>query len=526
MLFNSYEFIFAFLPLSVLGFFLLERMGRRREAIAWLVVASLFFYGWWNPPYLALLVASIVFNFLVGSRLARRSVAPRRVDKALLLFGVAVNLAAIGYFKYANFFVGNVNALAGTDYNLGTIVLPLAISFFTFQQITFLVDSYRGETTEFSFLHYCLFVSFFPQLIAGPIVHHSEMLPQFRHHDAGRFSHTNLAVGLTIFAMGLFKKAVLADGVAVYATPVFNAAEAGQTLDFFTAWAAALAYTIQLYFDFSGYSDMAIGAARIFGITLPLNFNSPYKATSIIDFWRRWHMTLSRFLRDYVYISLGGNRHGPTRRHVNLMGTMLLGGLWHGAGWTFVVWGGLHGAYLVINHVWTRFRALRHGGVAPEHGPLGQALAWALTFVAVVVGLVFFRALTFDGALTILTGMTGLNGIELPAAIGLRLGGLGDLLTGLGIQFTPGGGARFVAAWSWIIALMAIVLMLPNTQQVMALYAPALDFHVGRSDTGHGPVMRRLRWHPTQVWSLLAAVILCTGLLALPEVTEFLYFQF
>ncbi len=313
MLFNSYEFIFLFLPITLLGFHLIGKHEHYRIAIAWLVGASLFFYGWWNPAYLGLILFSILFNYSIGVLLGN-SPGNKLSKKTILTIGVSINLLVLGYYKYANFFVDTLNALNSTNIVLYEVILPLAISFFTFQQITYLVDSYRGQTKEYKFLHYCLFVTFFPQLIAGPIVHHKEMLPQFANNIVYKIRSKNLAIGITIFALGLFKKVVLADGVSVYSTPVFDAAESGVILTFFEAWAGALAYTFQLYFDFSGYSDMAIGIARMFGILLPLNFNSPYKSTSIIDFWRRWHITLSRFLRDYLYIPLGGNKKGKLRR--------------------------------------------------------------------------------------------------------------------------------------------------------------------------------------------------------------------
>ncbi|MFQ5488405.1 MAG: MBOAT family O-acyltransferase, partial [Gammaproteobacteria bacterium] len=339
MLFHSYGFIFLFLPLTLLGFFLLGRYGLLRWALAWLVLASLTFYGWWNVEYLFLLLASIVVNYLLGRALApsQRTTASARV---LLAIGIGLNLALLAYFKYAAFIVGNFNQLLGSDYRVHEIVLPLAISFFTFQQIAYLVDAYYGRAQEYSFLNYSLFVSFFPQLIAGPIVHHREMMPQFEGRRIFRFSYEDMDVGLLIFCIGLFKKVLLADGMAQFSEPVFAAAAGGLELSFFEAWGGALAYTLQIYFDFSAYSDMAIGLAWMFGIRLPLNFASPYKAINIIEFWRRWHMTLSRFLRDYLYIPLGGNRKGRERRHLNIMATMLLGGLWHGAAWTFVVWGG------------------------------------------------------------------------------------------------------------------------------------------------------------------------------------------
>ncbi len=514
MLFNSYAFIFGFLPVTLVVFYLLGRNIGIRAGIGWLVICSLFFYGWWNPAYLGLIVGSMMFNFIVGTSLARRVGRPG--NRTLLLLGVGVNLGLIAYFKYANFFVGNLNTVAGTDYNLGVIILPLAISFFTFQQITFLIDSYVGKVKEYNLLNYCLFVTFFPQLIAGPIVHHSEMMPQFARRSLANPRAINLAVGLSIFALGLFKKAVLADGIAPYADSVFADAENGQALDAIAAWGGALSYTFQLYFDFSGYSDMAIGLARMFSIRLPLNFNSPYKATNIIDFWRRWHMTLSRFLRDYVYIPLGGNRKGNARRHVNMLATMLIGGLWHGAGWTFVVWGGLHGLYLVINHFWQVLR--RSAGFGGDGGWLGRSTGQAITFLAVVVGWVFFRALTFDGALVMLEGMAGLNGVALPAAIAHRAGALASSLQAAGVEFSTGGGGDFLKTWGWIAVLIAITFLLPNTQEIMRRYKPVLGYV--------SLAVRRLEWRPTPVWACGIAALLAVGVLSLPEVSVFLYFQF
>ena len=312
MLFNSYIFIFVFLPVVLIGFHWIGKQGRHRIAIAWLVGVSLFFYGWWNPAYLGLILFSILFNYSVGVLLGGR--ARQLHKKPILIFGVTINLLLLGYFKYANFFVDNFNNVIGSDIVLDHIILPLAISFFTFQQIAYLVDAWNGETHEYNFLHYCLFVTFFPQLIAGPIVHHKEILPQFASNNIYSLYSTNIAVGFTIFVFGLFKKVVLADGAGLYATPIFLSADAGIQLTFFEAWGGALAYSFQLYFDFSGYSDMAVGLARMFGIMLPFNFNSPYKAASIIEFWKRWHMTLSRFLKEYLYIPLGGNRKGEVRR--------------------------------------------------------------------------------------------------------------------------------------------------------------------------------------------------------------------
>lgn len=506
MLFNSYEFILLFLPVTVAGYFLLGRFRQTSIAFGWLVAASLFFYAWWNPVYLPLLIGIAAFNYIVGKMLSRKP------SRALLAFGIGVDLAALGYFKYANFFVNTVDAVTGADWAIEPIILPLAISFFTFQKIAFLVDSHKGLTKDVGPLEYALFVAFFPQLIAGPIVHYRDVIPQFRLPQTLRPYAENFAVGLTIFAIGLFKKAVLADGIAVYATPVFNGADAGADPDFLMAWGGALAYTFQLYFDFSGYSDMAIGAARLFGIKLPVNFNSPYKALDIADFWRRWHMTLSRFLREYLYIPLGGNRKGPARRYVNLMTTMLLGGLWHGAGWTFVLWGGLHGLFLVIHQGW---RAVVPAAAARARWY--RTFAWALTFLVVVFAWVPFRAVTIEGAGRMLAGMVGLNGFAVPGAIAARLGGVWDVLVGLGVQ-EGGGGAVFVMTWLWIVGLFLVAKFAPNTQDIMSAYDPALYFEPSAPP--------RRRWRPSVRWAVGCGLAAGMGFLALSQVSEFLYFQF
>ncbi len=493
MLFNSHVFIFGFLPLTLLLFYLLGRAGRGRPARAWLVFASLFFYGWWNPAYLPLILTSVLFNYSVGRGLSRSGHGPSRRN-GLLFLGVAGNLAALAYFKYANFFAGNLSEVAGGGFELAPIVLPLAISFFTFQQIAYLVDAYRSGRGERSLLDYAIFVTFFPQLIAGPIVHHREMLPQFAREETYRYQRSNLEVGLTVFFIGLFKKVVLADGVALYATPVFQAAALGGAPGFFEAWGAALAYTFQLYFDFSGYSDMAIGLGRMFGLGLPLNFDSPYRAKSIIDFWRCWHMTLSRFLRDYLYLPLGGNRRGRVRRYLNLMITMLLGGLWHGAGWTFVVWGALHGVYLLLNHAW---RALgeRWGWGSTTGGPLASGAARLITFLAVVLGWVVFRAESMDAALTIYGAMAGRNGAAWPA------GGLEQL--------------------GYLSLLLGVVWWAPNTQTFMSRFETSLT---PSRERDRGPAW--LRWRPTRGWAFVMALVTVWGILGINKYSEFLYFQF
>ena len=390
MLFNSYGYLFLFLPLALAGYFALHRSSLM--ALAWLVAASLFFYAWWNPWHLPIVLGSMAFNFWVGRRILASNARKRR----WLWCGIGGNLLLLGAFKYTHFALGIVAGLSGWQLVIPQIALPLGISFFTFTQIAYLVDTARGEVREANPVHYALFVSFFPHLLAGPIIHHKEMMPQFADATNRLFNPANFARGLFLLALGLGKKVLIAD-------PLGDAANAGfagvDALNLAGAWTTTLAYTFQIYFDFSGYTDMALGAALMFNIRLPVNFNSPYLAGDIQDFWRRWHITLSRFLRDYLYIPLGGNQAADTRIAANIMVTFLLGGLWHGAGWTFIVWGALHGAAMVVQRFWS--------AVAK---PMPQWLAWFVTFVFVNVAWVFFRAASLGDALALLSGMAGGRG--------------------------------------------------------------------------------------------------------------------
>jgi alginate O-acetyltransferase complex protein AlgI len=511
MLFNSFSFLFLYFPLVVLGFFVLARRGKTLAA-GWLAGASLFFYGWWNWAYIPLLLGSVLFNYWAGWRIGHASGPARR---RWLAFAVTLDLALLAYFKYADFFIAGANRLGGLNLPALHAILPIGISFFTFTQIAFLVDTSQGKVAEYRFVHYLLFVTYFPHLIAGPVLHHSEMMPQFDRDAAYRPSAANAAVGLSIFALGLAKKVLVADNLAPHAGFFFDSADTPTLL---LAWGGVLAYSFQLYFDFSGYSDMAIGLSRVFGIGLPLNFNSPYKAASITEFWRRWHMTLSRFLRDYLYIALGGNRHGAARRHANLMATMALGGLWHGAGFNFIVWGCLHGAYLMVNHAWAGLAARWR---LPAGGRAGRLAGAALTFAAVCVAWVFFRAADVGRAATIVQGMFGAYGVTLPESIGNRLGGLRAGFEHAGIGFYMGGGTRFVQTWSWVAAGAALAFLFPNTQQIMGRFEPALDY-VARRDGGAG----LLAWRPARRWAAWAGVLCLASLLSLSRPAEFLYFQF
>ncbi|MFX0543026.1 MBOAT family O-acyltransferase [Roseovarius sp. S4756] len=455
MLFSSPQFVFAFLPLSLLGYFAIARIAGGRASLGWLVLCSLFFYGYWRLEYLPLLIGSILGNYAIAAAIQARQ-GMGRAGFPLLILGIAANLGLLGYFKYFGFFVETVNTVARTGMEVPHLLLPLAISFFTFQQITYLVDSYKGQAARGSLLNYAVFVTFFPQLIAGPIVHHKEMMPQFARAAMLRLRSKNLLAGLIIFGLGLFKKIGIADTFAVYA----DAGYADHTqLTILDAWITTFSYTFQLYFDFSGYSDMAIGAARMFGIRLPLNFLSPYKATSIQDFWRRWHITLSRFLRDYLFIPLGGSRRREGRVAANLMVTFLLGGLWHGAGWTFLIWGAIHGAGLVIGRMFSR-AGLR----------LPRVLAWLLTFAAVHLAWVFFRAEDVAQALDILSTMFGLN----PAAME---GPRHVVITGAS------------TAGKYLALALIGVLALPNTYQFTRDIRPLYKTLVGAALFSAGCIM-------------------------------------
>jgi alginate O-acetyltransferase complex protein AlgI len=396
MLFNSFEYLLVFLPLVVLGYFGLNRHPESDlPGKLWLTLASLFFYGWWSIAYLWLIGGSMLFNYGMArwlGRLASRS----SLAQGVLGAAIVGNLLLLGYYKYVDFFIANFNHWVAEPLPLLHLALPLGISFFTFTQIAFLVDVFRGKAREYNPVHYALFVTYFPHLIAGPILHHAEMMPQFASPTARRVNWQNIHLGLFIIAVGLIKKVVLADSLAVGADAGFNNPE---PLPFHQAWITSLSYTLQLYFDFSGYTDMAIGASLLFNISLPANFNSPYKALDIRDFWRRWHMTLSRWLRDYLYFPLGGSRHGAMRTYAALLVTFLLGGLWHGAAWTFVAWGALHGLAAALHKVW-----LRLGWKLPV------AVGWTLTFLFVNAAWVFFRSDSISQALSILRSMAGLQG--------------------------------------------------------------------------------------------------------------------
>ncbi len=540
MLFNSYPFLFGFLPVVLAGFYILGA-GRRDWALLWLTAASLFFYAWWRPINVLLIAPSILINYALARGLERtRDVQPARAT-AILVAGILFNLCFLGYFKYLNFFEATLNDTFGAGFVLTELILPLGISFITFQKIAFLVDVHGSRVDRFSLADYGLFVLFFPQLIAGPIVHYREMMPQFRAASC-RYDPENVAVGVSLFFFGLAKKLVLADPLSQLVAPLYAQAATGTPQSATEAWIAALGFTLQIYFDFSGYTDMALGLARFFGIKLPLNFNSPLKATSIVDFWLRWHVSLTRFLTAYIYNPLSlnltrrrmaqgkpifGGRNTSIVAFLNLLAmptllTMLVSGIWHGAGYTYILWGLLHGVFLCINHAWRLVRAriwTNTGQYNRRMAPIG----FVLTFVSVVAAMVLFRAPTASAAVLLWKGMIGAYGITLPQAVFSRLGAAANLLASLGVRPAWTSGALLMNAMIRISVLLAIALLMPNTLQILAAYEPALGFKPAKTASRLQPM---LTWTPSRTWAIGMACVALAGVLSLGELSEFLYWQF
>lgn len=516
MLFSTWQFILGFLPVVLAVFFLIPVKWRTARKI-WLTFASLFFYGYWKVEYVPLLLISIGFNFTIAEWLTRWQGRP--AARHILFAGVALNLLLLAYYKYAGFLMGTLGVVVGQEFTRFDIILPLAISFFTFTQIGYLVDVSRDPKLHYSFLDYSLFVVFFPHLIAGPIVRHWEVIPQYAERDL-RANRTDLGVGLAIFLMGLFKKVLLADNAAVYANLIYGSAENGAHLDWFGAWFGTLAYAMQIYFDFSGYSDMAIGLARMFSIKFPFNFDSPYRAASIVEFWQRWHVTLTRFLREYVYFPLGGNRRGEGRQVFNVMVTFFISGLWHGAGWTFVIWGLLHGVYLVIAHQWARLR-LRRGWEFP-HWTYKRACV-LVTFLAVMVSWVYFRSPNFIVANDVLASMTGARGLTMSDHIIDPANQLGRLLSAVGVTFVPDATgvekALYQEALVIVFGLLLLAWAAPNSQQLLRRYGPLFE-----------TAIRPTRWEISLNWKwgvafgVLMFFVVRSHYTAIPS--PFLYFNF
>jgi len=525
VLFNSYTFIFVFLPAVLAVYVALRRRSGRSWAIRWLVCASLLYYAWWKPAFLLLLLLSISVNAIFG-RLLCSARLTRTQSRTALACGVVFNLGLLGYFKYAGFLLENINAAFGAGLAIPQVLLPIGISFFTFQTIAFLIDAHRGLVRQFSFENFALFVTFFPQLIAGPIVHHAEMMPQFAEQSPLQRMRENLAVGLSIFCLGLFKKLVVADSCAVFADAGYGILKAGGSLDAASAWMAVVAFSFQIYYDFSGYSDMAVGLARLFGIRLPVNFHSPYKATGIVDFWRRWHMTLSRFLRDYLYIPLGGNRHGGVRRVINVFAVMLLGGLWHGANWTFVLWGGIHGLLLMLNQAWSRLTMSRPPSLWILRSSRVSTLA---TFLAVTLAWIPFRAESlvqardmaaalFPDPVSAIRSALKFLKVQLRPASHFESWFLPPELWPANLP--PDFLTTLLPAGLVLVVVALATFALPNSNQLFAPYAPVLG--LTDAQLHHRLSIRRLDWKAAAV--LAAAFV--ASLLQLSRVSPFLYFQF
>jgi alginate O-acetyltransferase complex protein AlgI len=497
MLFNSFQFLFVFLPVTLAGALWLQQRNTM-AFIWWTITASLIFYGAWQVQTLWVLCVSLVVNYGVALLIDRSAGLPRRL---WLTAGLVWNLGLLGYFKYTNFAGDLIGQLFGDDPGWAHVVLPVGISFFTFQKIAFLVDAYRGDVASRSFSRFCLFVMFFPQLIAGPIVHHLEFIPQLDRKNTQVLR--NVAIGLTVLTIGLVKKLYIADTAAIPASAVFDAVAVGAQPSFADAWFGAIAYSVQIYFDFSAYSDMAIGLARMFGLDLPINFASPYKATSIIDFWRRWHITLSRFLRDYLYGPLGGNRHGVARQRINLLATMVLGGFWHGAGFTFLIWGFMHGLYLLAAHAFARSAI----GMRARSLWGWSALTWVLTILAVVIAWVPFRADGITTTLQIWRAMTD---------VGSLAGGFAIAPDDYEIQ---------------VFASLVFAFLAPNVYEVFRRYklglpSPGYSATFLDPDSPASGWMARVSPAFTPTTAVLLGIVVAAVVLKLNDISEFIYFQF
>lgn len=527
MLFNSYSFIFIFLPVVYSFYALLRRQPDLRMALILVIFASLVFYGWGGWFFLTVFMTMMAANTVVGQALLHA----RTARKPLLVFGVGVNLAVLGAFKYAGFLAINVNAAAGTNFPILNLVLPIGISFYTFMNIALLVDIYRGHVKKLSVLEYFFFMSFFPHLVAGPILHHSELVPQIR-SAVRRPYYDDLCVGLSLFSIGLFKKTVVADGCAIYADAGYAMLQTGQVLDPASAWVTALSYSFQIYYDFSGYSDMAIGLARMFGFVFPVNFFSPYRAVNIIDFWRRWHITLSRFLRDYLYIPLGGGRAGPMRRSFNLVVVMLLGGLWHGANWTFIVWGGVHGLMLSATHLAGKLSFFRTPSFSR---PAARRIGIGFTFLLVTLAWVPFRSPSLTEAGQMI-GYLFAADLSLVSALKSFGASLFQQFKNPLVIFDPTTWAPARELWPqplpadflakarpagyWLMIVAVGTFLLPNTLQIFERFSPALHLQ-------GFPKASRLVLHCLDSKTALAiALLFVVAVLHLSRVSPFLYFQF
>jgi len=533
MLFQSVEFIYIFLPIACAIYITLQINTFQTPSKIWIIAVSLAFYAWWYPPNLILILISMGVNYALGTVVGTPMFSTHRhqTQKIFLTIGVTLNLMGLAYFKYWFFIVENVSLINGHSYSVSKIVLPLAISFFTFQQIAFLIDRYRSHILMPSVIDYFFFVTFFPQLIAGPIVLAKEIFPQLDKVHWKKPSWLDLSTGLTLFTLGVFKKVFFGDSFGELADLSFGAATTEPQL-LIISWVGVLAFSLQIYFDFSGYSDMAVGLARMMGIAIPFNFNSPYKATSIIEFWRRWHVTLSRFLRDYLYIPMGGNRSGPVRRYLHLAVVMLLGGLWHGAGWVFVIWGGIHGLSLIINHLWRNWRKAKN--IPVFFGE--KALYGLLTANVVVFAWVFFRAGSLEVAIHVLEGMSGKGGVlVLPTHYAGYFGGLTPFLHSAGVEFAYTADTLYfnqLKTFALIPVGILVVVFLPNSQEYLRRYLDGGETasHLHRHDKPLPNVLQKLMsllvWRPNAIWGSACAAALIWVTLQAYTVKSFVYFEF
>ena len=523
MLFNSIEFLLFYLPIVVIVYYYLINRFNSSAHIYFLVISSLIFYGWWNPNHIFLIIISVLVNYY----LSKKIIHFKRVyfyKKLFLIFGIIFNLGLLAYFKYMNFFIENLSYILDKDFSVFLIILPLGISFYTFQQIAFLVDTFKQKTNGTKLHNYFLFVSFFPQLISGPIVHHKEMMFQFiRLKEKSKHLWENLSLGFTVITIGLFKKVVIAEKMANWSDQIFSYSASGGVLTFLEAWIGVLCFSFQIYFDFSAYSDIAIGLALLFGIKLPINFYSPYKATSIIEFWRLWHITLSRFLKNYLYIPLGGNKHGNIRRYLNLFLVMLLGGLWHGAGWTFILWGFLHGLFLTLNHMFRTLIKLLNLKIL-IHNIFYLWFFRVLTFILVSLAWVLFRSEDLVSSLSMYNSLFGLNGVTLPTHYELYFGDFVFYLKLLGINFntTPNFGGGFQILW--IIAMFLLVWFCPNTIEIMSKF----KIHIENENFNKYSNFNFIKWRPNSFFSLILSLVIFFVIIKIFQGREgeFIYFQF
>lgn len=487
MLYNSYVFIFVYLPIVLAGWYALNRFKMYNGSLVWLVMSSLFFYGYFNWSYLPVIVISIAVNYISGMLISPETkyIKQIRIRRLLFIFSLVFNIGILFFYKYFDFFVQNINVVFKTDFTMVNLLLPLGISFFTFQQISYVVDSYRGTLNKYSLLEYSLFVTFFPQLIAGPVVLHKEVIPQFQNIKNRSFCSDNFAKGLCAFSIGLAKKALVADTFARAADYGFANIEGLGTVN---GIIVMLSYTFQIYFDFSGYCDMATGIGKFFNIDLPVNFNSPYKAVTVTDFWRRWHMTMTRFFTTYVYIPLGGSRKGKIRTYINVMAVFLLSGLWHGAGWTFILWGGVHGIANVLARMFKE-RIDRWNTV----------FSWLCTFVFINMTWVVFRADSVYQAIKLFKEIAYMNITPVLSDIKAAF-----ILPEFKFALEEIGKGEYIyCLWAvFIVTSLCVCLQAKNTNE--------------RLDS----------FKPTAIRAGICGIILIWGIVSLSGVSTFLYWNF